>query len=333
MKPTSLKTKIFLDSGNPNETREIIKLLGFLDGQTTNPTLISKNPNARSRLEKGKGFTKEEIFKFYKEIVAEISGLIPNGSVSVEVYADKNTNHQEMLNQGREMFSWIPNAHIKYPTTYEGLTAAEQAVKEGMRINMTLCFSQEQAAAVYAATIPYSSSESAQRTSREVNNEAMRQLNNQTTKDSSRQARTINNGMYNRLGLKNVFVSPFIGRLDDRGENGMDLIKNIIRMYKSSDHHVEVLTASVRNLDHFLYAIKLESDIITAPFKILKEWAEKGMPMPDESFKYNASNLKPILYQKIDLNKPWREYNIKHDLTNIGIDKFSSDWNSLLLNK
>ena len=90
---------------------------------------------------------------------------------------------EDMLPQGREMFSWIPNAHIKFPTSHEGLKAADQAVQEGLRVNLTLCFSQEQAAAVYAAT----------------------------------------------KGAKkgDVFVSPFIGRLDDRGENGMDLIANI----------------------------------------------------------------------------------------------------------
>lgn len=288
MKPANLKTKIFLDSGDPQETKEIIKLLAFLDGQTTNPTLISKNPRAKEKIDKGEKFTKEEILSFYKEIVTEISGLIPNGSVSVEVYSDKSTTSEEMLKQGREMLSWIPNAHIKFPTTHEGLKAAGHAVKEGMRVNMTLCFSQEQAAAVYAAT----------------------------------------------HGAKkgDVFVSPFIGRLDDRGENGMDLIKNTIQMYNVSDHHVEVLTASVRSMDHFLYAIKLGSDIITAPFKVLKEWAEKGIPMPEQSFKY-SSNLKPISYREIDLNKPWQEYNITHELTDIGIEKFSSDWNQLLLNK
>lgn len=290
-----MNTKIFLDSGDPNETREVVKLLGFLDGQTTNPTLISKNPKVHSWLERGERFTKEEIFEFYKEVVKEISKLIPNGSVSVEVYADKNTNHQEMLNQGREMFSWIPNAHIKFPTTSEGLTAAEQAVKEGMRVNMTLCFSQEQAAAVYSATLS---------------------INNSTKQKNS--------------SLKNVFVSPFIGRLDDRGENGMDLIENIIKMYKSGDGHVEVLTASVRNLDHFLYSIRLGSDIITAPFKVLKEWGDKKLPMPEPDFDYNTSSLNPIPYQEINLNKPWQEYNISHELTDVGIEKFSSDWNSLL---
>lgn len=301
-KSQSLKSKIFLDGGNPNETKEVINLLGFLDGQTTNPTLISKNPKAKEKLDKGGKFTKEELLEFYKNIVQKISLLIPDCSVSIEVPADKNTSSQEMLRVGREMFSWIHNAHIKFPTNIEGLIAAEQAVKEKIRVNMTLCFSQQQAAAVYAAT---------------------RQTS--LPKDSLN-------------GFKNVFVSPFIGRLDDKGENGMDLIKNIIEMYKASDHHVAVLAASIRNLNHFLCALSLGSDIITAPFEILKEWAEKGLPIPDNDFTYNQSNLKKIPYQQLDLNeqvlsfgnKDGHEFNINHELTDAGIEKFSSDWNSLV---
>src|SRR3989344_5384486 len=152
MKPNNLKSKIFIDGGDPKETEEIKNLLGFLDGQTTNPTLVSKNPEAAKKLEKGEKFLKQELLEFYKEIVQKVSSLIPDGSISIEVYADKETKAEEMLNQGKEMFTWIPNAHIKFPTIKEGLIAAERAVKEGMRINMTLCFSQEQAAAVYAAT-------------------------------------------------------------------------------------------------------------------------------------------------------------------------------------
>ncbi len=285
MRPANLKTKIFLDGGDPNETREVINLLGFLDGQTTNPTLISKNPQAAQRLAKGEKFTEQEIFEFYRNVVSEISKLIPEGSISIEVPADKNTTSEQMLKIAKEMFSWIPNAHIKFPTNTAGLVAAEEAVKEDIRVNMTLCFSQEQAAAVYAAT----------------------------------------------KGSHDTYVSPFIGRLDDRGENGMDLIKNILQMYKDSDHHVKVLTASVRNLDHFLYAISLGSDIITAPFKILKEWTEKGLPIPTD-FSYSPS-LKMIPYQQLDLNKNWREFNINHELTDAGIEKFTNDWNNLLFEK
>lgn len=286
MRPKNLQTKIFLDSGDPAETKEIVNLLGFLDGQTTNPTLISKNPDAKARLERGDKFTEEEIYSFYRKVVGEISKLIPEGSVSVEVYADGATKSQELLKQARSMFSWIPNAHVKLPTTREGLIAAEQLIGEGMRVNMTLCFTQEQAAAVYAAT----------------------------------------------KGAKKgqVFVSPFIGRLDDKGENGMDLIRNILRMYEAGDGHVEVLTASVRGLDHLLAAMQISSDIITAPFKILKEWADRGLPVPDENFVYKPKDVAAILYKDLDLTREWQEFDIHHDLTDKGIERFSNDWNALI---
>lgn len=286
MRPKNLKTRIFLDGGDPGETRKIISILGFLDGQTTNPTLISKNPQAKLRLERGDKFTRKEILDFYKRVVREISSLIPQGSISIEVYADLSTHAEEMLQQGKEMFSWIPNAHIKFPSSKEGFKAAGLAVKEGLRINMTLCFSQEQAAAVYAAT--------------------------------------------RRAKKGDVFVSPFIGRIDDRGEKGMDLIYHILRMYQKGDGHVEVLTASVRNLDHLLYAIKLGSDIITAPFTILKEWGEKGLLMPGDDYMYDLHGLKAIPYKDIDLAKDWQEYDISHELTVKGMEKFSADWNDLI---
>ena len=286
MRPNNLQTRIFLDGGDPLETREIINLLGFLDGQTTNPTLISKNPDARNRLARGEKFTKADILDFYRGIVQEVSSLIPNGSVSVEVYADSVSTADAMATQGREMFAWIPNAHIKFPTTTEGLKAAEEAVKQGIRVNMTLCFTQEQAAAVYGAT---------------------------------------------RGAMKgDIFVSPFIGRLDDKGERGMDLIVNIIRMYRTGDGHVEVLTASVRTFDHFLYALKLGSHIITAPFDVLKTWAGTGLSVPGDEYRYESGKLKAIEYREIDLSKDWRDHDIRHELTDKGIVRFSSDWNALI---
>jgi len=285
MRPRDLKTKIFLDGGDPVESKAIIDLIGFLDGQTTNPTLISKNPEARKLLGRGEKFSEKEIYSFYQSVVKEISTMIPRGSVSIEVYADLSTSAEQMFKQGRQMYSWIPNAHIKFPSTKEGLKAAEQAVKEKMRINMTLCFTQEQAAAVYAAT------SGAQR--------------------------------------GEVFVSPFIGRLDDKGENGMALIANILKMFKKSNGHVLVLTASVRTFDHLMYALYLGSDIITAPYNILKEWGQNGLPMPANDYEYNSRNLNDIPYKDIDLSRNWQEYDISHDLTIKGIEKFSADWNSL----
>lgn len=140
MRPDELKTKIFLDGGDPVETAEIKELLGFLDGQTTNPTLVGKNPQARKRLEQGMGYTEKELLDFYRLVVNTIADTIPQGSISVEVFADAVTTAEEMLRQGREMFTWIPNAQVKFPTSREGLRAAGQAVSEGMRVNMTLCF-------------------------------------------------------------------------------------------------------------------------------------------------------------------------------------------------
>lgn len=286
MKHNVRKTRIFLDSGDPTETRKAQEMLGFLDGQTTNPTLVARNPAVQERLQRGEKFSNDEIFKFYKTVVGEISSLIPHGSVSVEVYADERTSAEEMFLHGRGMALWIPNAHIKYPTTKEGLLAADMSVGEGMRVNMTLVFAQEQAAAVYAAT------------------------------------RVAKRG--------DVYVSPFVGRLDDRGENGMDLIRNIIQMYKKGDGHVEVLTASVRSLDHLMQAMALGSDIVSAPFGVLEEWAGKGMPIPGPEYSYKRDDLLDIPYDTIPLDKPWATYKIHHELTDKGIERFSQDWNSLI---
>ncbi len=286
MRPEHLQSRIFLDGGNPDETKEIIQILGFLDGQTTNPTLISKNPGIRELLQKGEKFTEEELLEYYRDVVKKISAMIPKGSISVEVYGDASSRADQMLSQGRQMFGWIPNGHIKFPTVAEGLKAASQAICEHMRVNMTLCFSQSQAAAVYAATTGA------------------------------------------RKG--DVFVSPFIGRLDDRGENGMDLIANTLRMYEKGDGHVEVLTASVRSIDHFLYALKIGSHIITAPFDTLKEWGSRGMALPPPGFTYEPKGLRPIPYEEIDLTRSWQEYAIEHELTRKGMEKFSQDWNSLI---
>jgi transaldolase len=286
MRPEGLKTRIFLDGGDPEETKEIIQTLGFLDGQTTNPTLISKNPGVRERLKKGEKFGTDQILRYYRDVVSTISRVIPAGSVSIEVYADATTPAEVMLEQGEEMYRWIPNGHVKFPTSVEGLKAAAAAIRKGMRVNMTLCFSQSQAAAVYAAT---------------------------------------------RGGHKGqIFLSPFVGRLDDRGENGMDLIANTTCMYSHGDGHVEVLAASVRHLDHFLCAIKLGSDIITAPYPVLKEWGERGMPLPGADYVYDSKGLTPIPYEEIDLFSDWQEYDLHHDLTWIGMEKFSHDWNSLI---
>jgi transaldolase len=284
------KTKILVDGGDPDETLRIKSLLGFVDGQTTNPSLIAKNPEIKQLVASGHTLSSEEEKNEYRKIVQSISPVVGDAGVSIEVFADLNTTAEEMLAQGQEMFSWIPNAYIKYPCTPEGLRAAQMSVQKNIRVNMTLCFSQEQAAAVYAAT---------------------------------------------RGSKQPVYVSPFVGRLDDHGEDGMDLIKNIKKMYEHGDGHVHVLAASIRGVNHLLYSFALNAELATVPSKVLEEWAAKGFPLPDRNFTYrgvdaNDKPLKAIPYKELDLNLPWQSFDIAHELTKKGIQKFVADYESTL---
>jgi transaldolase len=290
MLTNKLKTKILVDGGDPDETSRVKKLLGFVDGQTTNPSLIAKNPEIQQQIASGHSLTSQEEKDEYRKIVRVISPLVGDAGVSIEVFADLDTTAEDMLAQGEEMFTWIPNAYIKYPCTHEGLKAAEISVRKQIRVNMTLCFSQEQAAAVYAAT---------------------------------------------KGSKEPVYVSPFVGRLDDIGENGIDLVKNIKAMYKNGDGHVQVLAASIRHLDHLLSSFALNAELVTVPAKVLEKWAASNFPMPDQALSYkgigaNGQPLKPIPYKVLDLNLPWQSFNIAHQLTTKGIQKFVADYRSTL---
>ena len=284
------KTKILVDGGDPAETSRIKKLLGFVDGQTTNPSLIAKNPEIRRLIASGHRLSRQEENEEYKNIVRQISPLVGEAGVSIEVFADLDTKADQMLAQGKEMFTWIPNAYVKYPCTHEGLRAVQMSVSEGIRVNITLCFSQEQAAAVYAAT-----------------------------KGTATPA----------------YVSPFIGRLDDRGDNGMDLIKNIRKMYDAGDGHVHILAASIRGLDHLFASFAFGADLVTVPAKVLEDWAAKGFPLPGQDFTHTGKtsdgrSLKPIPYKSLELNNPWENFDIVHELTTMGIRKFVEDYQSTL---
>ena len=281
---TRPKTKILVDGGDPQETLEIKEMLGFVDGQTTNPSLIANNPHIKELIASGHKLSNREEMDEYKNIVQTISPLVGDAGVSIEVFSDEKTTAQEMFSQGQEMFSWIPNAYIKYPCTAEGLRAAQNSVKQQMRVNMTLCFSQQQAAAVYAAT--------------------------KGTKEPA-------------------YVSPFVGRLDDIGQNGMDVVRNIKRMFSKGDGHVLVLAASIRSLEHLLYCFALETELATVPAKILKLWANKNFPIPEKQFQYQSSG-KPIQYQELDLKQPWQSFDIQHELTRKGIEKFAADYRATL---
>ena len=278
------RTRLLVDGGDPQETRKIKERLGYVDGQTTNPTLIANNPEIKKLLASGHKLSEREELDEYKNIVLDISPLVGSAGVSIEVFSDRATKAEQMFAQGKEMFTWIPNAYIKYPCTTEGLRAAQMSVKQGIRVNLTLCFSQQQVAAVYGAT-----------------------------KETREPA----------------YVSPFVGRLDDIGENGMDLIKNAKRMLEKGDGHLLILSASIRSVEHLLYAIQLDSDLATVPAKILVEWADRGTPLPDANFSYAAKGT-PIPYEELDLSQPWEKFNLQHELTSKGLDKFAADYKKTL---
>ena len=100
-------------------------------------------------------------------------------------------------------------------------------------------------------------------------------------------------------------------------------------MYQESDGHVLVLAASIRKIEHLMASISFGANIVTCPFKILKEWADKGMPMPNESFKYEAGNLTPIPYKQLDLSRQYSEFKYNHVLIDRGLMLFAEDWNKL----
>lgn len=282
--------KILLDGGDPDETRRIKDVLGRLDGQTTNPTYVAKNPKIQERIAAGHKLTKQEQEEEYRHIVQQISPLVGDSGVSIEVFADFDSTAEQMLEQGEKMFTWIPNAYIKYPCTHEGLRAAGISARRAIRVNLTLCFSQEQAAAVYAVT-----------------------------KDAKAP----------------VYISPFVGRLDDKGIDGMELVKNIKRMYDQGDGHVQVLVASLRRQEHLLDAMALHAELATLPANLLDQWVGAGRAVPDQNFHYSGMDgqgrrLKSIPYRNLNLNTSWESFDIRHELTDQGITKFVTDYKSTL---
>ncbi len=300
-----MQTTLFLDGGDAVETAAIdnkLKAAGLsgIGGQTTNPTLITKklvsgvedlvsrnsnqDPRHQTQDPRPKTLTSDQAFTEYRRIVTEMA-KVTKGPISIQVIGSPEMKADEMLTQARDRITWIPNGVIKFPCTIEGLIAASTFCQEGP-VNITLVFSQAQAAAVYTAT---------------------------------------------KYHQYDVFVSPFVGRLDDRGENGMDVIANILDMYhRFGDGHVKVLTASVRNLLHMQYAMKLGSDCMTVPGKIITEWIEKGNSEPTADFLYHVPGLTDIPYQELSLDADWQSYNLKHDLTSSGVAKFWSDWQSIV---
>ena len=191
--------KFFLDTANLDEIRQAAAL-GLVDGVTTNPTLISKEGDVD-----------------FKKHIAEICKLV-SGPVSAETTSN---DRDEMLKQGREYVKIAPNVVVKCPLTTTGLEATRILNDEGIKVNVTLCFSAAQA--VCAA----------------------------------------------KAGAS--FISPFLGRLDDIGDNGLRLLEEIIEIYDNYSWKTEVLAASLRHPIHVIEAARMGSDIATMPFKVFQQ--------------------------------------------------------------
>lgn len=202
--------KFFIDTADINEIRTA-NLRGWVDGVTTNPTLIAKS---------GKNF-----HEVIKEICREVSG-----PVSAEVIA---TESEMMVKEGRELAKLADNVVVKVPMTEEGLIAVRKFKADGIKTNVTLVFSSIQALMIAKAGA--------------------------------------------------TMVSPFVGRLDDIGQNGMKLIEEIVQIYQNYDFPTEVLVASVRHPIHMVEAAKLGADIATIPYKVMQQFCQH--PLTDKGLK------------------------------------------------
>jgi transaldolase len=208
--------QLFLDTANLDEIREGVSW-GVITGVTTNPSLMAKERVP------------------YRQRIMEICQFVP-GPVSVEVLGQEA---DRMVEEARELATWAPNVVVKIPMTQEGLKAVKALSAAGIRTNMTLAFSANQAllAALAGAT----------------------------------------------------YISPFVGRLDDIGHEGMALVEQIVSIYENYDFPTQIIAASIRHPLHVTQAALAGSHIATIPFSVLQ-----GI--------------------------------VRHPLTDLGIQRFHEDW-------
>jgi transaldolase len=210
--------KFFVDTGDFKEIEELSQT-GLLDGVTTNPSLVAKS---------GRDF---------KELIADICRVVP-GPVSAEVAA---TDYDGMMNEGHVLAKIADNVAVKVPLTLAGLKACKNLRSEGIMVNVTLCFTPNQA--LLAAKVGAS------------------------------------------------FISPFIGRLDDIDQDGMELIHQIRTIYDNYAFTTEILAASIRSPNHVTQCALAGADVATMPPAVIKKLAD-------------------------------------HPLTDIGLANFVKDWKS-----
>ncbi len=212
--------KFFIDTANQDEIREAASL-GILDGVTTNPTLLGREMER----------TGDKPEKILKKICEMVDGPVNAEGVSLGT--------KGIISDARELAKIHDNITIKIPLTKDGLKAARILTHDGLKVNMTLVFSANQALLAAKAGV--------------------------------------------------AFVSPFIGRLDDAGQTGMDLIAELVTIFENYDISTEIIVASIRHPVHVVEAALLGADIATIPFDVIQKM-------------------------------------FRHPLTDVGIDRFARDW-------
>ena len=217
--------RIFLDTANIDQIRQAARL-GVVSGITTNPSLMSKEVTA--------AYTETK----YEADIKEICSII-SGPISAEVVVE---GVQAMIEQARHISTWASNVVIKIPATAEGLEVTSVLAREDIKVNLTLCFSSNQAllGALAGAT----------------------------------------------------YVSPFVGRLDDVGYDGMQVVKDIVDVFKHYQLSTQVIAASIRHPQHCVAAAKAGAHVATIPYNVLMQM-------------------------------------IHHPLTDIGVTRFLADWQSI----
>jgi transaldolase len=208
--------KIFIDTADVAQIREAASM-GLVDGVTTNPTLVSRT---------GKRF---------EALIQEICEIV-DGPVSAETVS---RDSEGMMREARHLSGLHPNVVVKIPTTGEGLKAVRRCTAEGIKTNVTLCFSAPQALFVAKAGATY--------------------------------------------------VSPFVGRLDDAGADGMAVVEEIVDIYRNYALETQVLVASIRNPGHVIRAARIGADVATMPWSVMQQL-------------------------------------VRHPLTDVGIEQFLKDW-------
>ncbi len=223
------KMRIFLDTANIEQIRQAARL-GIVSGVTTNPTLVAKEATAD-----------------YETVIKTICSIItgPDTSVSVEVLAE---DVESMIEEAKTKASWAPNVAVKIPCTAAGLEAISTLSKQNknVKVNMTLCFSVNQAllGALAGAT----------------------------------------------------YVSPFVGRLDDIGHDGMQLVKDIVDVYKNYQLPTQVIAASIRHPLHCVVAARAGAHIATVPYNVLMQMINH--PLTDAGVSRFLADWKRVSQQK-----------------------------------